>query len=317
VLNARLAHPSLGALFVASAAMSAVTGFHRPALEAMTQEIVPHDDQPAAAALGSLRFSVGAIGGPALGGLIMAKLGISAVYLLDVASFGGSLACLWAMRPLPRKPAEHASALGSIAEGVRYAKSRQELIGTYVVDIVAMIFAMPMALFPLMSESWSGATAAGWLYAAMPIGSLVVTLFSGWSSRVKRHGAIVVAAAAAWGLAIVALGFAPNLATAVACLALAGGADMVSGLFRQTIWNQTIPTELRGRLSGLEMISYMTGPLLGNARAGYLATRFDARTSIVSGGLLCILGVLAVGMLLPTFWTYRSAPTPTEGEQVA
>lgn len=317
VLNARLAHPSLWALFVASAAMSAVTGFHRPALEAMTQEIVPHDDQPAAAALGSLRFSVGAIGGPALAGLIMAKLGLSAVYLLDVASFGGSLVCLWAMRPLLRQPTEHESALGSIAEGVRYAKSRQELVGTYVVDIVAMIFAMPMALFPLMSEQWSGATAAGWLYAAMPIGSLVVTLFSGWSSRVKRHGAIVVAAAAAWGLAIVALGFAPNLASAVACLALAGGADMVSGLFRQTIWNQTIPTELRGRLSGLEMISYMTGPLLGNARAGYLATRFDARTSIVSGGLLCMLGVLAVGILLPAFWTYRSAPIPSEGEQVA
>jgi MFS family permease len=179
-----------------------------------------------------------------------------------------------------------------------------------------MIFAMPMALFPLMSERWSGATAAGWLYAAMPIGSLVVTLFSGWSSRVKRHGAIVVAAAAAWGLAIIALGFAPNLPLAVACLALAGGADMVSGLFRQTIWNQTIPTELRGRLSGLEMISYMTGPLLGNARAGYLATRFDARISIVSGGLLCVAGVLACGVLLPAFWTYRSDLTPndTEGE---
>ncbi|HVY26015.1 MAG TPA: MFS transporter [Polyangiaceae bacterium] len=317
VINARLAQPSLWALFVASAAMSAVNGFHRPALEAMTQEIVARDDQPAAAALGSLRFSLGAIGGPALAGLVMAKLGISAVYLLDVASFGASLVCLWAMLPLPRKPPEQTSALGSIAEGVRYAKSRQELVGTYVVDIVAMIFAMPMALFPLMSERWSGATAAGWLYAAMPIGSLVVTLFSGWSSRVKRHGALVVAAAAGWGLAIIALGFAPNLPSAVACLALAGGADMVSGLFRQTIWNQTIPTELRGRLSGLEMISYMTGPLLGNARAGYLATRFDARVSIVSGGLLCVAGVLAVGLLLPAFWSYRSDLLPSTGEREA
>lgn len=317
VINARLAHPSLAALFIVSAAMSAVNGFHRPALEAMTQEIVSRDEQPAAAALGSLRFSLGAIGGPALAGLVMAKLGPSAVYLLDVLSFGGSLVCLWAMLPLPRKPPEQSSALGSIAEGVRYAKSRQELIGTYVVDIVAMIFAMPMALFPLMSERWSGATAAGWLYAAMPIGSLAVTLFSGWSSRVKRHGAIVVAAAAAWGFAIVGLGFAPNLVSAVACLALAGGADMVSGLFRQTIWNQTIPTELRGRLSGLEMISYMTGPLLGNARAGYLATRFDARLSIVSGGLLCVIGVLVSAALLPAFWTYRSDLTANGAEEPA
>jgi MFS family permease len=308
VINARLAQPSLWALFVTSAAMSAINGFHRPALEAMTQELVARDDQPAAAALGSLRFSLGSIVGPAVAGFVIAKLSVSAVYLIDALSFGGSVACLWSMAPLARKPVAADSALGSIAEGVRYAKSRPELIGTYVVDIVAMIFAMPMALFPMMAEQWSGATAAGWLYSSMAIGSLAVTLFSGWSSKVQRHGAIVVAAAALWGVAIIALGFAPNLPMAVACLAVAGGADMVSGLFRQTIWNQTIPTELRGRLSGLEMISYMTGPLLGNARAGYLATRFDARTSIVSGGVLCVLGVLLCGVLLPAFWRYRSDP---------
>jgi len=216
------------------------------------------------------------------------------------------------MAPVARASAAvGGSALGSIAEGVRYARGRQELIGTYVVDIVAMIFAMPIALFPLLAERWSGATAAGWLYSSMAIGSLAVTLFSGWSSRVERHGAAVIAAATLWGVAIVALGFAPNLPIAVACLAVAGGADMVSGMFRQTIWNQTIPSELRGRLSGLEMMSYMTGPLLGNARAGYLATRFDARLSIVSGGVLCVLGVVLCIPLLPAFFRYRSAPSPT------
>ena len=306
MLNARLGQPSLWALFAVSAAMSGVTGFHRPALEAMTQELVARDDQPAAAALGSLRFTLGAIGGPALAGLIIAKYGAWAVYGLDVLSFGGSVACLLAMLPLPRKPVAAASALGSIVEGLRYARGRPELIGTYVVDIIAMIFAMPMALFPLMSERWSGATAAGWLYSAMSIGGLLTTLFSGWASRVKRHGAFVAGSAALWGVAIIALGFAQSLWIAVACLALAGAADMVSGLFRQTIWNQTIPSELRGRLSGLEMISYTTGPLLGNARAGYLATRFDARTSIVSGGVLCVVGVLMCIPLLPAFWRYRS-----------
>ncbi len=306
MLNARLAQPSLWGLFALSAAMSGVHGFHRPALEAMTQELVARDDQQAASALGSLRFNLGAIGGPACAGLVIAKYGTSAVYLVDVLSFGGSLACLWAMLPLARKPVPAESALGSIVEGLRYATSRPELIGTYVIDIVAMIFAMPMALFPLMAEQWSGATAAGWLYSAMAIGSLVMTLFSGWAKRVARHGAFVVVAAATWGVAIVALGFAPTLPVAVGCLAVAGAADMVSGMFRQTIWNQTIPTELRGRLSGLEMMSYMTGPLLGNARAGYLATRFDARTSIVSGGLLCVVGVLLCIPLLPAFWRYKS-----------
>lgn len=308
--NALLPHPSLWALFAVSAVMSAVNGFHRPALEAMTQELVARDQQAAAAALGSLRFSLGAIGGPACAGLLIARLGLASAYALDALSFAASVACLFALRPLAPKPAPSASALGSIAEGVRYARSRQELVGTYLVDIVAMIFAMPMAVFPVLAERWSGAAAAGWLYSAMAIGSLAVTLFSGWSSRVERHGAAVIAAAALWGIAIVALGFAPRLPLAVACLAVAGGADMVSGLFRQTIWNQTVPTELRGRLSGLEMMSYMTGPLLGNARAGYLATRFDVRTSIVSGGLLCVLGVLSCIPLLPGFFRYRASPSP-------
>jgi MFS family permease len=316
IVNARLAQPSLWALFVVSSAMSAVNGFHRPALEAMTQELVAHDEQPAAAALGSLRFSLGSIVGPACAGLVIAKLGVSTVYVIDALSFAGSLVSLWAMAPLARKAVAADSALGSIVEGMRYAKSRQELIGTYVVDIVAMIFAMPMALFPMLAERWSGATAAGWLYSSMAIGSLAITLFSGWSSKVRRQGAMVVAAAALWGVAIIALGFAPNLAAAVACLAVAGGADMVSGLFRQTIWNQTIPTELRGRLSGLEMISYMTGPLLGNARAGYLATRFDARTSIVSGGVMCVAGVLLCIILLPAFWRYQSEPNSPAKESV-
>jgi MFS family permease len=311
LVNAMLPHPSLWALFAVAIAMSAINGFHRPALEAMTQELVAHDQQAAAAALGSLRFSLGAIAGPACAGVVIAKLGQPAAYAIDAISFAGSVACLSAMLPLPRKPATGASTLGNIAEGVRYARGRQELIGTYVVDIVAMIFAMPVALFPMLAERWSGATAAGWLYSAMAIGSLVVTLFSGWSSGVRRQGAAVVAAAALWGLAIIALGFAPTLASAVACLAVAGAADMVSGLFRQTIWNQTIPSELRGRLSGLEMLSYMTGPLLGNARAGYLATRFDARLSIVSGGVLCVLGVLLCVPFLPRFFAYRSPPPPS------
>jgi len=319
LINAGRAHPNLTMIFVVTGLMSAITGFHRPALEAMTQELVSRENQAAASALESFRHSLGAIGGPACGGLMIAKLGMPSVYFVDVLSFGGSLVCLWAMKPLPRKPVPAESALGSIAEGLRYAISRPELIGTYVVDLAAMIFAMPMAVFPVMAEQWSGATAAGWLYSSMAIGGLAVTLFSGWVSRVHRHGAAVICAAAAWGLAIVGLGFAPSLPMAVTCLVIAGAADMVSGIFRQTIWNQTVPTGFRGRLSGLEMISYMTGPLLGNARAGYLAAQFGTRASITSGGILCTLGVLACIPLLPTFWRYRStprAPKVTDAQEI-
>jgi MFS family permease len=123
---------------------------------------------------------------------------------------------------------------------------------------------------------------------------------------VRRHGAAVVLAAAAWGVAIVAFGYAPNLWIALATLGLAGAADMVSALFRGTIWNETIPSQLRGRLAGVEMISYTTGPLLGNARAGWMATAISNRFSIVAGGVVCVLGVLACIPLLPAFWRYRA-----------
>jgi MFS family permease len=313
LINAALPHPSAVALFALSALMSGVNGFHRPALDALTPRLVDPDDLPAVAALGSLRFNVGAIGGPACAGLIIANYGIPPIYIIDVVSFGASVACLIALRQMPAPTPGEASSLARIAEGLRFARSRPELIGTYVVDVVAMTFAMPMALFPSMGQRWGGASATGWLYSSMAIGSLLMTIFSGWTSRVRRQGAAVVWAAAAWGVAVVALGFVDTLPLAVGCLALAGAADMVSGLFRMTIWNQTIPDTLRGRLAGVEMISYMTGPLLGNARAGFVATSFGEQVSIVSGGALCVLGVLACVPLLPGFVRYVKGGPATIG----
>jgi MFS family permease len=188
---------------------------------------------------------------------------------------------------------------------LRYAVGRPELIGTYVVDIVAMTFAMPMALFPSMAVAWGGARAAGWLYSAMSLGSLFTTIFSGWTSKVERHGAAVVIAAAIWALAIIFSGVSASLPAAVFWLAVAGAADSVSGVFRGTIWNETIPGELRGRLAGVEMISYLSGPLLGNARAGYVASISSNTVSVVSGGMTCFIGVLLCIPLLPAFWRYR------------
>jgi MFS family permease len=205
-------------------------------------------------------------------------------------------------------PSDQAARPGieSIRQGLKYALGRPELIGTYAVDMVAMTFAMPMALFPSMSDVWGGSSAAGWLYSAMSFGSLFTTAFSGWTSKVMRHGAAVIIAAAIWALAIVGLGFSPKLPVAVFCLAVAGAADSVSGVFRGTIWNETIPGDLRGRLAGVEMISYISGPLLGNARAGLIASISSNMTSIVSGGLTCFVAVLLCIPLLPAFWKYRA-----------
>jgi len=303
-INALLPRPSVILVFGVSAAMSALNGFHRPALDALTPRLVDRDDLRAVAALSSLRYSLSAIAGPALGGFLIGRVGISSTYWIDFLTFLISIASLAAIRKMP-PPEGRKPGLSSILEGLRYARNRPELIGTYVVDMVAMTFAMPMALFPSMAEKWGGAKSLGWLYSAMAMGFLASTLISGWSRKVERHGVAVIAGATVWGIAIVALGFAEGFFAALLCLALAGAGDNVSAIFRGTIWNETIPGDLRGRLAGVEMISYLSGPLIGNVRAGWIASLSSNRVSIVSGGLVCIAGILLCIPLLPAFWRYR------------
>jgi MFS family permease len=305
-INGMLAHSSVVLIFAVSAIMSACNGFHRPALDAMTPLLVDREDLTAVSALNFFRFSISAIGGPALGGVCMAALGYPLTYMIDVLSFLVSLISLAAIRRMPPSDRAGRPGIQSIVEGLKYALGRPELIGTYVVDMVAMTFAMPMALFPSMALAWGGARAAGWLYSAMSFGSLFTTIFSGWTSKVNRHGAAVVIAAAIWALAIVFVGFSSSLPLAVVCLAMAGAADSISGVFRGTIWNETIPSDLRGRLAGVEMISYLSGPLLGNARAGWVASISSNTTSIVSGGVICFVGVLLCIPFLPAFWNYHA-----------
>jgi MFS family permease len=305
-LNSMLPHPSVTLLFVMAALMSAINGFHTPALQSMTPRLVPMEDLPAVSALVSLRGTTAAIGGPALAGVCIAAFGLPFTFALDAATFAFSLVMVAAIRSMPPPEGAPPVGLASIRAGLVYAASRPELIGTYVVDIVAVTFAMPMAVFPALADAWGGAYAVGYLYSAMSAGAFLVSVFSGWTRNVRRQGAAVVIAAALWGVAIVALGYATSLWVAVVCLVLAGAADMVSGLFRMTIWNETIPTELRGRLAAIEQLSYMTGPLLGNARAGFMAERFGLARSITWGGIVCVLGVIACVPLLPGFWRYRS-----------
>jgi MFS family permease len=309
-VNASLPHPSVALLYVVAAFMSGMTGFHSPALESLTPRIVDAEDLPAVSALSSLRGTSAAIAGPALAGVCIATLGMPLTYGIDAATFAVSLLALSGIRKMPPADGAPPAGLSSIAQGLRYAASRPELIGTYVVDLVAVTFATPVAVFPALAAQWGGSSGAGYLFASMSVGALCVTLFSGWTKSVRRRGAAVVVAATSWGGAIVALGHATSLYAAIACLVLAGAADMVSALFRMTIWNETIPSHLRGRMAGIEQLSYMTGPLLGNARAGIMAQRFGVARAITWGGLVCVGGVVASIGVLPAFWRYRS-----EGEE--
>ena len=308
--NALAADPSVLAIYALVAVLQGASGFHRPALEALTQKLARPEEFAAVAALSSVRGTVGMVAGPALAGLLLAQWGAVGAYLFDFATFA---AALFFIARIPRESighvdtsAERPHLLADLTEGMRFAWRRPELMGTYIVDIVAMAFAFPIALFPAMAAAEGRTEAVGWLLSAMSVGALLIGLFSGWTGKVTRHGRAVVIAAAVWALGIVALGFAPSLWLALLCLVVAGAADMVSGVFRGTIWNETIPNELRGRLAGIEMISYLTGPLIGNARAGFMADAWGVAPAIWVGGVVCVLGVVATGFALPRFWAYES-----------
>ena len=227
--NALLADPHVWVLFVVAAGMAGAGGLQRPPLDAMLPRLVPHEDLAAASALDGFRGNAAQIAGPALAGILIATLGLGATYAIDAATFLVSLAFLARMRAVPPPPEAAPASLARVREGWRYARSRQELIGSYAVDVNAMLFGIPVALFPAVADRYGGPQVLGLLYAAEPVGGTVFTLVSGWVGRVRRHGSAIALSAAAYGAAIVAFGFAGSLVLALVALAAAGAADMSSG----------------------------------------------------------------------------------------
>ena len=218
--------------------------------------------------------------------------------------------------PKPPRTSDDSTFL-SLKKGFQYAFSRQELVGTYVVDFIAMIFGMPTALFPALAQSFGGAETLGMLYSAPAVGALFISLVSGWTHQVKRHGLAIAIAAGLWGVSIVLFGLASNLWLALFFLSLSGVFDAISGMFRQTMWNEIIANEFRGRLAGIEMISYLCGPKLGDTEAGFIAAAFSVTTSIISGGILCVIGVAVCCYFLPKFWRYQSKLSDDPLEETA
>jgi MFS family permease len=302
--NALLAHPSVAVLFVAAGLATLFDSLQRPSLDALLPRLVPREDVLAAGALNSLRGTIGMIGGPAVGGLLISVVGLSSTYAVDIVTFAFSLAILARMRAVPPPPDADRPSLRGVIDGLRFAGSRPELMGTYLVDINAMFFGMPNALFPAIAVSYGGADVLGLLYAAPAVGAFLATVTSGWTGRVHRHGLAVIWAAGAWGVAILGFGVVDQLWLALLFLGFAGGADMISGIFRMTIWNTTIPDHLRGRLAGIELISYSSGPTLGNVEAGAVASLTSARMSVGIGGVLCIAGTALLAVALPAFRRY-------------
>ncbi|MFJ8779150.1 MFS transporter [Streptomyces sp. NPDC102476] len=304
LLNALFPHPAVWPLYVVAALSSALVSVQRPALDSLWPRIVAHDHLPAAASLNSFRWTVGGVAGPALAGVVVAYAGLGWAYGADLLTFAVSVALVVRIAASPASHEAAKPSLKAIAEGARYAWGRKELLGTYAVDLAAMFLAMPLALLPFLADELGAEWSLGLMYASVPLGALLVSLVSGWTARIHRHGRMVVLAAALWGLAIAAAGTMSNVWLVLLFLTVAGGCDMVSGIFRGIMWNQTIPDELRGRLAGIELLSYSVGPTVGQVRAGGFAAWWGVRTSIWSGGVLCAGAVGLLALCLPKLMSY-------------
>lgn len=303
LINSLLPNPQVWILFLCVAAHAGLAAVQRPAFESFIQKVIPPELMSAVMALNSIRWSVGAIVSPAIAGIIAVKLGPSIAYALDLVTFAGTIYAVYAIRAVPSPENAERPSWSGIRKAWRYAFSRQELIGTYFIDIAAMFFAMPQALYPALAFFY-GEQYVGFFPAAIAAGALAASLTSGWAKNVHRHGLMVTAAAVLWGVAIMFFGMANSIWPALIFLFAAGFFDMVSGIFRGSIWNQTIPNYLRGRLASIEMISYLTGPMLGSAKMGIVAESFGLRAALVSGGVLCVASVLGAAVFLPKFLTY-------------
>ena len=314
-INSQMAEPSLIWIYVVAGSFAALDGLQRPSADAILPRLVGHEDLPSASALMSLRWQTGVITGPALAGILLATAGTGTAYLVDVITFAISIIFILrvkSVKPLAKNPAP---TFGAMVEGIKYATSRKDLLGTYLVDLAAMFFAMPNALFPFWADQLDATWALGLFYAAGTIGSVIVTLTSGWIKNYHHHGRAVFLAALGWGAAITLAGTTDSLFLILLFLAIAGASDMVSALFRGAIWNQSIPDELRGRLAGIELLSYSVGPLGGQMRAGTFAAVTNLRTSVISGGLLCIGFVTIAAAALPKFRKYDARTNEFAVEQ--
>jgi len=314
-INSQLAKPSLLWIYIVAGSFAALDGLQRPSADAILPRLVGHDDLPSASALMSLRWQTGVITGPALAGILLATTGIGTAYLVDVLTFAISLIFIARVKSVKPTSKESAPTISAMVEGIKYATSRKDLLGTYLVDLAAMFFAMPNALFPFWADQLNATWALGLFYAAGTIGSVLVTLTSGWIKNYHHHGRAVFIAALGWGAAIAMAGATNSLFLILLFLALAGASDMVSALFRGAIWNQSIPDELRGRLAGIELLSYSVGPLGGQMRAGTFAAVTNLRTSVISGGLLCIGFVSIAAGALPKFRKYDARTNQFAVEQ--
>lgn len=307
---------ALWPVYVLTALSAGFSGVELPTRSAATPNLVRRELLPATAALNQIMIQVGQVAGPALAGLLIGNVSLASAYWVDAGTFAAALVALAVMQPLPPADGGTRAGLRSIGEGVTYLRGRRVLQSIFLIDIDAMVFGMPRALFPALAATvfGGGAQTVGLLYAAPGAGALVGAVSSGWVGHVRRQGRAVIVSVAVWGIAIAGFGLTSWLPLALLLLALAGGADVYSAVFRGTILQTTVPDHLRGRLSAINIAVVTGGPRLGDAEAGAVAALAGNRFSVVSGGVACVAGALALTRWWPELDRYDAVEALQEAE---
>ncbi|MFM2106891.1 MAG: hypothetical protein RL338_1923 [Chloroflexota bacterium] len=303
-----LASPPLVLLYAVAFVSAGLAALDGPARSSAIPRLVPRERLTSALALGQLSFQVISVAGPLVGGLILATAGLVAAYVVDAVTFLAALAALLLIAPLPPAPGAPRPSLRSIAEGLRFARGHRPILGTFVIDLNAMVFGFPTSLFPALALDVFkvGPAGVGLLNAAPAVGALIGALLTGWTSRVVRPGRAIAAAVGAWGLAIVAFGLlTASFPLALACLAVAGAADVVSAVLRNAIVQLETPDELRGRVMSIHTLVVTSGPKLGDAEAAAVSAVVGPTASVVSGGILTLVGLAWIVRAFPELIRYE------------
>ena len=299
--------PALILLYVLGGLLAGAGALQNVARSAIVPNLVARADMPAALAVNFGLYQLTMVFGPGLGGLLIAAAGVEAAYAVDALSCLAMVAALRHLTPqLPEGAGDRPPIGRSIAEGLRFVRHSPALLGSFAIDLSAMTFGMPRALFPVLAVSvyGAGASGTGLLFASVSAGAAVAALTTRWLDTVRRLGVVTIAAVCVWGLAIAGAGLVTSLWPAAVLLAIAGAADSVSAVCRSVI-NQTVtPDALRGRMSSVFSLVVTSGPRLGDVEAGVVAALMSARFSVFSGGLACVAGAVAVAVAFPQLAHY-------------
>jgi MFS family permease len=303
--NAALDHPQVWLLYVLGATASANFAVSYPITRSLLPMLLESELRPAAFALQSTYGTFGMMAGPAVAGVLIGGVGLGTSYLVDAATFGVALIAFAGLAPAPPVAGAGRASRESIVDGIKFLRGHSVVMSVFGIDLLAMVFGMPRALFPALSQRLGGGAGLyGLLISAVAAGAFLASISSGWTTRIERHGRAVLVAVGAWGASIAVVGLTRNVWLVMTMLAAAGAADMISGIYRSTIAADVTPDEMRGRVSGVEIAVYAGGPVLGDAEAGIVGGLVSVPFAIVSGGLACVAAAIAFGLLVPDFGRY-------------